>query len=173
VVARQHGILAGLSGPSMTVLSHIKPEHIAEMTYVDQFDHHVGKIGSEGGLFVVLKPGVVYEPGRDSYVRELPTAVADESKPATLPPYRHRLLGVYDIDSGDPIAGAVVTDMQTGTHSETTATGTVSLFFLPEGGSPVRVSKPGYDDLTIAVEIAPDQTEPITLVMTRTKPPTR
>lgn len=166
VVARQHGILAGLSKPSMTVLSEIKPEHIAEMTYVDQFDHSVGKIGSEGGLFVVLKPGVVYEPGKDTYVQAVATSDEHRSS-ATLPPYRYRVLGVFDMETGEPIAGAVVTDMQTGTHAETTATGTVTLIFLPEGGSPVRISKPGYQDLTLAVEIAADQTLPMTLVMSK------
>src|SRR6185503_6678690 len=123
--ARQHGLLAGLSKPSMTVLSEIKPEHIAEMTYIDSMDSSIGKIGSEGGLFIVLKPGVAYDPGKDTYVQAVAT-------------------------SDEPMAGAVVTDMQTGTHAETTNTGTVTLVFLPEGGSPVRVSKPGYKDLTLA-----------------------
>src|SRR6185312_6988277 len=156
VVARQHGILAGLSKPSMTVLSEIKPEHIAEMTYIDSMDNSVGKIGSEGGLFVVLKPGVVYEPGKETYVQAV--ATSDATKPsATLPAYRYRVLGVFDAETGEPIPGAVVTDMQTGTHAETTNTGTVTLMFLPEGGSPVRISRPGYQDLTLAVEIGPDQ----------------
>jgi hypothetical protein len=169
VVARQHGILAGLSKPSMTVLSEIKPEHIAEMTYIDSMDSSIGKIGSEGGLFVVLKPGVVYEPGKQTYVRAVTTS--DESRAsATLPAYRYRVLGVFDTETGDPIAGAVVTDMQTGTHAETTNTGTVTLVFLPEGGSPVRISKPGYQDLTLAVEIGADQTTPITLVMSKRSP---
>ena len=166
VVARQHGILAGLSKPSMTVLSEIKPEHIAEMTYIDSMDSSIGKIGSEGGLFIVLKPGVAYEPGKDTYVQAV--ATSDETTAgATLPAYRYRVLGVFDVETGEPIAGAVVTDMQTGTHAETTNTGTVTLVFLPEGGSPVRVSKPGYKDLTLAVEIGADQMLPITLVMAR------
>jgi len=169
VVARQHGILAGLTKPSMTVLSEIKPEHIAEMTYIDSMDSSIGKIGSEGGLFVVLKPGVVYEPGKETYVKAV--ATSDVTKPsATLPAYRYRVLGVFDAETGEPIPGAVVTDMQTGTHAETTNTGTVTLMFLPEGGSPVRISRPGYQDLTLAVEIGPDQTTPVTLVMSRRQP---
>src|SRR6185503_9377373 len=118
--ARQHGLLAGLSKPSMTVLSEIKPEHIAEMTYIDSMDSSIGKIGSEGGLFVVLKPGVVYEPGKATYVQAAGTSVSEGGRSsATLPAYRYRVLGVFDVETGEPIAGAVVTDMQTGTHAET------------------------------------------------------
>jgi hypothetical protein len=74
-VARQHGVLAGLSPATMSVLSEIKPEHIAEMTYLDEFDTSVDKIGAQGGLFIVLKPGVAYEPGRESYVVATDTLV--------------------------------------------------------------------------------------------------
>src|SRR5678810_959947 len=65
-VARQHGVLAGLSPGSMTVLSEIKPEHIAEMTYVDEMDSSVGLIGSEGGLFAVSYTHLrAHETGRN------------------------------------------------------------------------------------------------------------
>lgn len=37
-IARQHGLLMGLSQASMSVLSEIKPEHIADITYLDEFD---------------------------------------------------------------------------------------------------------------------------------------
>jgi len=91
-----------------------------------------------------------------------------------LPRYRYRLLGVFDRDTGEPIEGAFVIDMTTGTRARTTSTGTVSLVFLPEGGTPVRIVKDGYDDLNVAVEISSDQTNPVTLVMTKhAKPPAR
>ena len=48
----------------MGVLSEIKPEHIAEMTYLDEWDTSIDKLGAQGGLFVVLKPGIGYEPGK-------------------------------------------------------------------------------------------------------------
>ena len=51
--------------------------------------------------------------------------------------------------------------------SKTTATGTVSLVFLPEGRSPVRITKDGYEDLSIAVEISAETTTPLTLTMAR------
>jgi hypothetical protein len=178
-VARQHGVLAGLKPGTMTVLSQIKPEHIAEMNYIDSMDSSVGKIGSEGGLFVVLKPGVRYEPGRNSYVDpELAAAAAaraaraatEVAAPDTLPAHRYRLLGVYDIDTGEAIEGADVIDMTTGVRARTTATGTVTLSFLPEGASPIRIVKPGYDELTMAVEISAATTLPLTLVLTKKRP---
>jgi len=170
-MARQTGLLAGLMPGTMTVLSEIKPEHIAEMTYVDELDSSIGKIGSEGGLFVVLKEGVVYEPGKESYIPDVPVkraAVAPSTPtPSTLPAYRFRLLGVYDDRTGDPIEGAFVTDLTTGTKARTTSTGTVSLGFLAEGTTPVRISKEGYEDLSIGVEISAGAATPLTLIMTR------
>jgi hypothetical protein len=168
-VARRTGMLSGLSAGSITVLSEIKPEHIAEMTYLDEFDNTVGKIGSQGALFIVLKPGVTYEPGKVSYV-SADNAAPSTSLPApvaSLPAYRFRLLGVFDRDTGEPIDSAYVIDMTTGTKARTTATGTVSLVFLPEGTSPVRITKPGYDDLSLAVEISAEAINPLTLLMVR------
>jgi hypothetical protein len=166
-IARQHGVLAGLLPGTMTVLSEIKPEHIAEMTYLDSTDNTVGTVGSNDALFIVLKPGVAYEPGKPSYILSDSVARSSPATTASLPAYRYRLLGVYDQETGEPIAGAQVTDVSSGTHAETSATGTVTLVFLPEGGSPVRITKSGYDTLTLAVEIAPEITTPLTLVMTR------
>ena len=169
-MARQTGLLGGLMPGTMTVLSEIKPEHIAEMTYVDELDSSIGKIGSEGGLFVVLKEGVVYEPGKESYIPEVPVKAAPPAPaPSTMPAYRFRLLGVYDDQTGDPIEGAFVTDLVTGTKARTTSTGTVSLGFLPEGTTPVRISKEGYEDLSIGVEISASATAPLTLIMSRKK----
>jgi hypothetical protein len=169
-MARQTGVLAGLMPGTMTVLSEIKPEHIAEITYVDELDSSIGKIGSEGGLFIVLKEGVVYEPGKESYIPDVPVrAAAAETAPSTMPEYRFRLLGVYDDKTGDPIEGAFVTDLTTGTKARTTSTGTVSLAFLPEGTTPIRISKEGYEDLSIGVEISATATTPLTLIMSRKK----
>jgi hypothetical protein len=48
----------------------------------------------------------------------------------------------------------------------------VSLAFLSEGGTPVRVVKEGYEDLSIGVEISSEHVHPITLVMVKqVKPP--
>jgi hypothetical protein len=167
-MARQTGLLSGLSPGTMTVLSEIKPEHIAQMTYVDEFDTSIGKIGSEGGLFVVLKDGVVYEPGKASYVPEVPVkAAATTASATTMPSYRFRLLGVYDPSTGAPIEGAIITDLTSGTSAKSSSTGTVSLAFLPEGTTPMRISKPGFEDLSIAVEISANATSPLTLILTK------
>ena len=168
-MARQTGVLAGLQPGTMTVLSEIKPEHIAEMTYVDELDASIGKIGSEGGLFIVLKEGVVYQPGKESYIPDVPVKAPPKPVPSTMPAYRYRLLGVYDDKTGDPVEGAYVTDLTTGTKARTTVTGTVSLVFLAEGTTPVRISKEGYEDLSIGVEISASVTTPLTLVMSRKK----
>lgn len=154
---------------TMTVLSEIKPEHIEEITYLDSTDNTVGTIGSNDALFIVLKRGVAYQPGKPSYV-VADAAPTPSPTAASLPAYRYRLLGVFDRDTGEPIEGAEVTDMASGTHAATSETGTVSLIFLPEGGSPVRITKPGYDELTIAVDISASSNVPITLLMSKHKP---
>jgi hypothetical protein len=198
--AGHRGALSGLSPGTMQVLCEIRPEHVEQMKYLDDWDNSVGRVGSNNALFIVLKEGVVYEPGQPSYVRALTdaipgiraalpgvqaatpvtlgampnrdstvaphdtTAVAHDSA-AALPLYRYRLLGVYDQESGDAVEGARVVDVKTGTYVNTTATGTVSLVFLPEGGSQLRISKPGYEDLSVRVDIGPTATTPLTLLM--------
>lgn len=197
--AGHRGVLSGLSPGTMQVLCEIRPEHIEQIKYLDDWDNSVGKVGSNNALFIVLKEGVVYEPGQASYVRSstdaipgiraaLPgvqstnsavlsappnrdstitlrdtTVVRDSA--AALPLYRYRVLGVYDQESGDAVEGARVVDVNTGTFVNTTGTGTVSLVFLPEGGSMLRITKPGYDDLSVRVDIGPTSTTPLTLLM--------
>jgi hypothetical protein len=51
-------------------LYEIQPEHIAEMRFRDCFDTTVADVGGSNALFVVLKPGVVYEPGVGSFVAD-------------------------------------------------------------------------------------------------------
>jgi hypothetical protein len=171
-VARQSGPLAALSPGAMTVLSEIKPEHIESMTYLDSADRTVPLAGAQGALFITLKPGVDYEPGRGSYVLAVahPAAASDSVGSKASPPlpfYRYRLLGVYDEATGDPIADAEVLDVETGDRTRTTASGIITLAFLPDGGSPLRITKPGYADLTLVVQITPDNTTPLTLTMVR------
>jgi len=154
----------------MTVLSDISPEHISEMTNVDAIDTTIGKIGSQNALYIVLKPGIDYDPGRGSFVApESLRRNAVATAPA-LPEYRYRLLGVFDFVTGEPIVDAEVIGVQTGTFARTTVTGTVTLVFRPEGGSPARIKKVGYEELNIAVEISPETAAPITLTMVRRAP---
>lgn len=84
---------------------------------------------------------------------------------ATLPVYRTRILGVFDSQSGEAIAGAEVIDVFQRLTATTTRTGTVSLAFLPEGGSMLRIQKIGFQPVTQFVVIAPSDTVAITVLM--------
>ncbi len=75
------------------------------------------------------------------------------------------MLGVYDQDTGDVIPEARVVDVNTGTYANTSPTGTVSLIFLPEGSSLLRITKAGYEDLNLPVDIGPTVATPLTLLM--------
>ena len=79
--------------------------------------------------------------------------------------YRHRLLGVYDAQTAEPIEGAEVSDALNKNSALTTKTGTVSLVFLPEGGTLVRVRKLGYKPATLMVAISPADTVPLTVLL--------
>lgn len=78
---------------------------------------------------------------------------------------RGRLLGVYDEETGEAIAGAVVTDAVTGDHAVTTRTGTVSLWFVKAQGSIVQVRKLGYEPWSSIVD--PTAPAPITVTLKR------
>jgi len=85
---------------------------------------------------------------------------------AALPSYRSRLLGVYDSRTGDPIEGVEIRDAFSKTFALTTKTGTVTLVFLPEGGTLVQLRKVGYQPNTVFVAISPSDTLPITTTLT-------
>jgi hypothetical protein len=87
---------------------------------------------------------------------------------APLPTYRLRVLGVFDSQSGLPVEGAEVTDVFSHTTAVTTKTGTVSLAFLPEGGSMLRVQKIGFKPTTQVVVISPADTVAVTVLLEAT-----
>lgn len=93
------------------------------------------------------------------------TKPAEQTKLANA--YRYRLLGVYDEQSGDPVEGVEVSDVMSGNKSLTTSTGTVSLLFLPEGVSMIRLRKVGFGVQTLTVSISPADTTPITVIIQR------
>ena len=79
--------------------------------------------------------------------------------------YRHRILGVYSAESGDPIEGAEVVDVLSRTTARTTKTGTVTLSFLPEGGNLVRIQKIGFAPVMLTIAISPSDTVPLTILL--------
>ncbi len=169
----------GLAVTSLTiqsVLTSIHPEHIEELTFADCNDQTVDKVYGNNAIFVTLKPGIGFEPGVGSYVLQdvalAPNdraAVNDASMATSSSSYRNRLLGVYDVETGEPIGGVQVADSTSGTFATTTTTGTVSLLFLPEGMSTLWIRKPGYSDLRWRVVISPKDSVPITLTLTKSK----
>ena len=64
-----------LPGWIISALTLIRPEHIDEMRYRDCMDMSVGKIGSDRAIFVLLKPGVDYDPSVGSYVSTRPPPI--------------------------------------------------------------------------------------------------
>ena len=159
----------------LSILQSIKPEHIAEITYHDCFDMSIGKNHSDMAMFIVLKPGIGYENGGGSYVvadppPHAPASYARDSGLSQLPQYRFRVAGVFDMDSGDPLPGVDVIDTLSGTSAKTTATGTVSLVFVPEGTRVLRIHREGYRDTTFTLTISPADRTPLTLVLVRQLP---
>ena len=97
----------------------------------------------------------------------MPAAAQTPSRPdsSAAVRYRFRLLGVYDAQTGDPVEGVEVGDALSKASAMTSKTGTVSLFFLPDGGALVRLRKIGYETQTLAVSISPADTIPITVLL--------
>ena len=161
----------------------IKPEHIEQMVYKDCFDTSMPGTHGSSALYVVLKPGVAYDPVRGSYVddsvppngvdgqghnREL-SRVIPQGHSVAVPLYRRRLVGVYDAVSGDPVTDAQVIDDATGAFVRTSKTGTATLTFLQEGKASLTIRKTGFKDLKVDVTVSPADTLPLTLVLPRPK----
>lgn len=87
------------------------------------------------------------------------------AKTTSVPAYRFRILGVFDEQTGEPVQGVEVRDLLSGNSSLTTSTGTVSLIFLPDGGSMIRLRKLGYATQTMFVSIDSMSMTPLTIVM--------
>jgi hypothetical protein len=81
--------------------------------------------------------------------------------------YRGRLVGVYDMSTGEPIEGAEVRDLLSGLSALTTRTGTLSLFFVDTSGTMIRVRKVGYEAQTMMVSNLLTDTIPLTLTLAR------
>ncbi|MEO7086421.1 MAG: hypothetical protein ABI442_22590 [Gemmatimonadaceae bacterium] len=117
------------------------------------------------GIAAVVAAVLMIEPPLHAQTPPPPQPATQAS--AKLTAYRYRLLGVYDEQSGEPIEGVEVSDILNGNGSLTSSTGTLSLFFLPDGGGIVRLRKIGYVSQMLTVSISPADTNPITVVISR------
>jgi hypothetical protein len=165
---------SGLGATPISVqsaLERIRPEHIAEITYVKCGDATVDRVAADNAVFVTLKPGVKYDMLRGSFVSSpaSPEPLFTRSPTNSATAFRNRLLGVFDLLTGDAIAGVRITDSTSGTYTTTDSTGTIFLAFLPEGVSTIQLRHADYEDLTLQVTISPKDTVPLTLLLLRRK----
>lgn len=106
----------------------------------------------------VLLAGVLLAPLRE--VRAQQTTPPIQVVPG-------RLLGVFDAETGEPLAGARVLNVSNGLSVETTVSGTVSLFFVDTVGGLLRITKLGYDPEMLLVANSTRDTVPLTVVLSR------
>jgi hypothetical protein len=96
-----------------------------------------------------------------------PARLPGQSSPRRMP---GRLVGVFDLETGAPIEGVEVMDIATKVSALTTATGTLTLFFVDTSGSLIRLRKVGYRPELLFVNNSPRDSVPLTLTMTRAVP---
>jgi hypothetical protein len=87
------------------------------------------------------------------------------------PAGRARVVGVFDADSGEPLAGTAVRDSVSGRMAVTTATGTVNLGFVPRSTAVIQFEHAGYDRLSMPVSLTLADTLPITIILHRSRAP--
>jgi len=83
----------------------------------------------------------------------------------------HRVLGVFDGESGEPVAGAAVRDSASGKSALTTATGTVNLAFVPRSSAIIQIEHAGYERASTPVSLTLTDTLPVTVVLRRSRAP--
>ena len=76
-----------------------------------------------------------------------------------------RLLGVFDDATGQPVIGAEVVDLATGTKALTSVSGAISLAFLEPGPTVLQIRKIGYKNKMLTVVVAATDTTSITLTL--------
>ncbi|MEO7087021.1 MAG: carboxypeptidase-like regulatory domain-containing protein [Gemmatimonadaceae bacterium] len=83
---------------------------------------------------------------------------------AVLPAFRRRSIHVEDDASSTPIVDAEVIDAtENRLIGRTSETGALNLATLPEGGTLLRVRKPGYELRALMVNVSPNDSTPIEL----------
>ena len=79
---------------------------------------------------------------------------------------RGRILGVFDELTFQPLEGADVIDLATGTRATTSATGTISLAWLSPGTNLLEIRKLGYATKLQPVSVSATDTVSVTVVLT-------
>jgi hypothetical protein len=80
-------------------------------------------------------------------------------------PQLGRLLGVFDDATGQPVVGAEIVDLGTGTKALTSVSGVISLAFLQLGPTVLQIRKIGYRSRNLTIAVSPADTISITLTL--------
>jgi len=120
-------------------------------------------VHSTNAIFVTLKSGIGFDPVVGSYLAMSPSPSAVAPVRAVSMP---RLIGVFDLATGQVIEDAEVVDVGSGTFMRTSATGTATLTFLSADAKEISIRKAGYEPLTMAI---PHDTASLTVVLTPQK----
>ena len=98
-------------------------------------------------------------------------AVQAQSPGGAAPGRIGRIIGVFDETTGKPVEGAQIRDLASGSWAATTATGTVDLFFAKASTVLIRITKLGYEPLTLPVDNSAESSLPLTLTLKATAQP--
>ncbi|MFI5246493.1 MAG: carboxypeptidase regulatory-like domain-containing protein [Gemmatimonadales bacterium] len=85
-------------------------------------------------------------------------------------PQLGRLLGIFDDATGQPVIGAEVVDLATGSKTATSVTGTATIAWLGPGTTLLQVRKLGYASKMVPVSTSASDTASITVVLTPLAP---
>ena len=77
---------------------------------------------------------------------------------------------VLETETGDPIAGAAVSVVPTGSSTITDGAGQFTLAEVPAGAQTISVTADGYGETTVQVDVEPDETTPVTVTLDPTDP---
>jgi hypothetical protein len=127
----------------------------------------------------IISDGELQSVREIRFVRDVPgasdAATTNRRAPRVVrldgPSGHHRVIGVFDGESGDPVVGAAVRDSASGRSAITTATGTVSLGFVPRSSAVIQIEHAGYERASTPVSLTLTDTMPVTIVLRRSRAP--
>lgn len=106
-----------------------------------------------------------FSKGMPGQTESNPADAKRSHKPVVL--WLARVLGVFDAETGAPLAGATVRDSLSGRGEVTSTTGTLRLTFMPRSTGLLTIRKPGYVADTLTVRLSLADTTPITVILRR------